>query len=179
MISIPPHEVKIYLEHGRSPYLAAPILGQPRASTRVLLHVNRSSSGEPVPGSTGCLFLPVGILLLLWCLFAGVKEVRYRSSGARAMAHVTYTWTTAGKNPRTRSEYDFQVNGRTYSGTGGSHGTGEDIPIFYLPSNPKENRDPADGDTAFWPVAFFGAFALFLIGAGIYLIRNDTELLND
>lgn len=133
-------------------------------------------SSQNSPTANGCLFLVVGLVLLIVSTVSGCNDLRYKVTGQRTNAKVTYTWVSPSKSgSHGNSYYDFTFNGKRYSGKGGAHSTGDEIPIEFISSNPTMNREMGGGAGA-W--ALLGVAArVGLLAAGGFLLKKNDDLL--
>lgn len=88
------------------------------------------------------LAIPVGVILLIYSLVAGINEARFRNWSTVTDALITKTEThTASKGDSwSTSTYTFSVKGKDYSGEINEGSKGEIVRIRYITSDPSHNR---------------------------------------
>jgi len=113
---------------------------------------------------------------MVTCVVSGCNDLRYKTTGQRTTGHVSFTWVSASKSgSHGNCYYDFSFNGKAYSGRGGAHSNGEDIPIEFIPSNPTMNREVGGGAGA-WALLGIAA-GVGLLAAGGFLLKKNDDLL--
>ena len=137
----------------------------------------------------GAVFMLVGLPLLVFGVFAGLKEQRYAEQGAETDGVVVSKDVRRGKGTSYRVSYVFTArDGRSYSGRASMRRAtwdglrqGSRVRVEYLPDDPAENRIVGSRDRVAAYVlipmgAAFGGIGAFLFFKDLRRIRTALRL---
>jgi hypothetical protein len=137
------------------------------------------SSSDSQPGSGFLGFLCIGLILLIASGVYGVQAGRFALAGQQTHGKVTECFSYGTRSRGQTCHYNFQVDGKTYSGSidGPEYSEGNTVMVKYLGNDPSNN---ALDNPSWYPAGLILlAIGLVAMGASARQFMSNDDLLAD
>lgn len=136
--------------------------------------------GDQLPaGCNSIVIFVVAVILVVSSIVFGIRDIQFKMAGKTASATVTSSWERPTDDKMIRiSDYEFEIDGRTYSGQTEGLSTDQTLTVEYLANSPSTNR--VAGTQDWYPLGLtllLVSIPMFIVGT--FLFRRNTDLLTD